>query len=78
MNGRSVAKIAALIAGGALIGAGVSLLYAPQSGNETRRMIRNRTKEAKFEATRLAHRVKQGVDRVKKVVAKKVPYIKAA
>ena len=75
---RSVAKIAALIAGGALIGAGVSLLYAPQSGSETRRMIRNRTKEAKFEATRLAHRVKQGVDRVKKVVVQKVPYITAA
>lgn len=75
---KSVAKIAALITGGALIGAGVSLLYAPQAGTETRRMIRNRTKEAKFEATRLAHRVKQGVDRVKKVVAKKVPYIKAA
>jgi len=30
---------------GALIGAGVALLFAPQSGEETRRLIRKRTRK---------------------------------
>ena len=30
---------------GALMGAGVALLFAPQSGEETRRMIRKRSKK---------------------------------
>ena len=75
---RNVGKIAALITGGAVIGTGLGLLFAPQSGSETRLIIRNRALKAQLEANRVARRVKQGVERVKKVVAKKVPYIKAA
>jgi len=36
---------------GALIGAGVALLFAPQSGAETRRIIRKRTKHLASDAS---------------------------
>jgi gas vesicle protein len=35
---------------GALIGAGLALLFAPQSGEETRRIIRRKTKKLAAEA----------------------------
>lgn len=38
-QGRQVAKVAALVAGGAVIGAGIGLLFAPQTGAETRRDV---------------------------------------
>ncbi len=61
--GREVAKVAALLAGGAVVGAGLSLLYAPQSGAETRRQIRHYTKKAQIRATRLGRSVKAELDR---------------
>lgn len=61
--GREAAKVAALLAGGAVIGAGLSLLYAPQSGAETRRQIRHYTKKAQIRATRLGRSVKAELDR---------------
>jgi gas vesicle protein len=71
-------KIAALVAGGAVVGAGVGLLYAPQTGFETRRMIRLQARKAQAEANRLARRVKIGVGRVKAAVSKTMPQIEAA
>lgn len=71
-------KITALVAGGAIVGAGLGLLYAPQSGTETRRMIHSQAKKAQLEANRLARRVKVGVDRMKAAVSKGMPQIKAA
>ena len=38
-QGRQVAKVAALLAGGAVIGAGIGLLIAPQAGADTRRGV---------------------------------------
>lgn len=61
--GREAAKVAALLAGGAVVGAGLSLLYAPQSGAETRRQIRHYTKKAQIRATRLGRSVKAELDR---------------
>ena len=37
-------------AAGALIGAGIALLYAPQSGEETRRLIAEKAEELKQQA----------------------------
>jgi gas vesicle protein len=75
---RMLGRVSALVAGGAIVGAGLGLLFAPQSGMETRRIIRHQARKAQIEATRLARRVKQGVDRVKTVVANGKPAIKAA
>ena len=41
-QGNQVAKAAAFIAGGAVIGAGLGLLFAPQTGAETHRSMRER------------------------------------
>jgi gas vesicle protein len=48
---------------GALIGAGVALLFAPQSGAETRRIIRKRAKHLAADASDRFDDVK---DRIKK------------
>jgi gas vesicle protein len=50
----SMSVISAFVIGG-LIGAGVALLMAPQSGHETRSMLRNRGEEIRDKASDLAH-----------------------
>jgi gas vesicle protein len=74
-NGRQAAKVAALIAGGAAVGAGLALLYAPQSGTETRRQLRHYAKKTQVQATRIGRDLKDGVERAiergKALVAKK-------
>ncbi|WP_447973975.1 YtxH domain-containing protein [Nitrospira sp. Kam-Ns4a] len=62
-NGKEIVKVAALVAGGTVVGAGLGLLLAPQSGAETRRQIRHYAKRAKWEATRFSRSVKAGVER---------------
>ena len=46
---------------GALIGAAIGLLYAPQSGTETRRVVKERAKLAKDDIEKMAGRVKENV-----------------
>lgn len=74
-NGRQAAKIAALIAGGAAVGAGLALLYAPRSGAETRRQLKHYAKKTQVQATRFGRELKGGVERAiergKSFVAKK-------
>ncbi len=62
-NGRQTMKVAALIAGGAAVGAGLALLYAPQTGAETRRQIRHYAKKAQVQATRFGRSVKDGMNK---------------
>lgn len=49
---------------GALVGAGIALLFAPQSGEETRRLIRRRARrlaaDARDKYEELKERVKRG------------------
>jgi gas vesicle protein len=54
----SAAKMTAAILGAAAIGAGVALLYAPQSGEETRRQMRYYAKRAQLEAGRFGRNMK--------------------
>jgi len=58
---RQAAKVAALVAGGAVIGAGIGLLFAPQTGTETRRHVGRYAKKAQVQATRWNRKVQSGV-----------------
>ena len=73
-QGRQAAKVAALVAGGAVIGAGIGLLFAPQTGAETRRDVGRYAKKAQLQATRWSRAVQSGVkevmDRSKSLVHK--------
>jgi gas vesicle protein len=48
---------------GALAGAAVALLYAPASGEETRRKVADKTREGRERASRMAQQGKEFVDR---------------
>jgi gas vesicle protein len=73
-QGRRAAKVAALVAGGAVIGAGMGLLFAPQTGAETRRGVSRYAKKAQVQATRWSRTVQSGVkeamDRSKALIHK--------
>ena len=83
-QGRQAAKVAALVAGGAVIGAGIGLLFAPQAGAETRRDVGRYAKKAQVQATRWSRTVQSGVkevmDRSKSLIRKddQRPRIEAA
>ena len=83
-QGRQAAKVAALVAGGAVIGAGIGLLFAPQTGTETRRDVGRYAKKAQLQATRWSRTVQSGVrevmDRSKSLIRKddQKPRIEAA
>jgi gas vesicle protein len=61
---RQAAKAAALVAGGAVIGAGIGLLFAPQAGADTRRGVSRYAKKAQLNATRWSRTVQSGVKEV--------------
>ncbi len=57
----TVSTVAALVAGGAVIGAGLGLLFAPKAGAETRRDVGRYAKRAKLQTTRWSRAVQSGV-----------------
>ncbi|MBH0208226.1 MAG: hypothetical protein A4C66_12455 [Nitrospira sp. HN-bin3] len=61
---KQVAKAAAFIAGGAVIGAGLGLLFAPQTGAETRRTVSRYARKAQAQTNRWGRAVKSGVEEV--------------
>src|SRR5690349_116939 len=63
-EGKQVARWTALVAGSAVVGAGIGLLFAPQTGTETRREIARYAKRAQLQATRWSRAVQSGVKEV--------------
>lgn len=60
-QGKQAAKVAAMIAGGAVIGAGLGILFAPKAGAETRRDVGRYAKKAQIQARRWGRNVQSGV-----------------
>jgi gas vesicle protein len=83
-QGRQVAKFAALLAGGAVVGAGIGLLFAPQTGADSRRGVGRYAKKAQVQAARWSRTVqssmKDAIDRSKALIRKdeQRPQIEAA
>ena len=46
---------------GAVLGAAIALLYAPQPGTETRRMVKEKALEVKEKAAKAASKIKESV-----------------
>ncbi len=63
-QGKQAAKVAAMIAGGAVIGAGLGILFAPKAGTETRRDIGRYAKKAQVQAARFGRSLQSGVQEV--------------
>jgi gas vesicle protein len=61
---KQTARWAALVAGSAVVGAGIGLLFAPQAGTDTRREIGRYAKKAQLQATRWSRAVQSGVKEV--------------
>ena len=51
---------------GAVIGAAVALLYAPQSGEETRRLVKEKALDVKEKALEAKEKALQAVSKIKK------------
>jgi gas vesicle protein len=62
-NGYSAGAVAFAFLAGAIIGAGAALLLAPQTGAETRKLLKNYAEKAEEEALEKAKEAKVALDK---------------
>ncbi|TAL12454.1 MAG: YtxH domain-containing protein [Nitrospirae bacterium] len=81
-NGFSSGAVAFAFLAGAIIGVGAALLLAPQSGAETRKLLRNYAEKAEEEALEKAKEAKVALDKAieqgKQFVSEKKTVLTAA
>jgi gas vesicle protein len=68
-NNNSGGTVLVAFALGAIAGAAVALLYAPTSGEETRRKLAEKAREGRDRAEQLARQGREFVDRQRETVA---------
>jgi len=68
-NGSSVGSVLVAFALGAVAGAAVALLYAPASGEETRRKLAEKAREGREKAEAMAREGREYFDRQRENVA---------
>ena len=61
MNRESTSGFFAGLMMGAVVGAAIAILYAPQPGTETRRMVKEKALEVKEKAAKAASKIKESV-----------------
>jgi gas vesicle protein len=64
MNRESTSGFFAGLMMGAIVGAAIALLYAPQPGTETRRIVKEKALEVKEKAAKAASKIKESVSTV--------------
>jgi gas vesicle protein len=65
-NGNSTGSVLVAFAVGALAGAAVALLFAPASGEETRRKLGERAREGRDTLRSAAERAREAFDKARK------------
>jgi len=68
-NGSSTGTVLVSFMLGAIAGAAVALLYAPATGEETRRKLGEKAREGRDKAERLAHDGREFFDRQRETIA---------
>ncbi len=63
-QGKHVVKVASILAGGAVLGAGIGLLFAPQTGSATRHDINRYARKTQVQTLRWGRSVQSGVKEV--------------
>ena len=71
-NGSSAGSVFVAFTLGALAGAAVALLYAPASGEETRRKLAEKARQGRARAEALAEEGREFVDRQRETIAEAV------
>ena len=68
-QGKSTGSILVAFALGAAAGAAIALLYAPASGEETRRKLRDKAREGRDKAEALAREGREFIERQRETLA---------
>jgi gas vesicle protein len=72
-NGATFLEVALSFVVGAIVGAAVALLYAPASGRETRRYLREKAESLRDKAELAIEQTKSRIRRAQRAIAEEAP-----